>query len=48
MDILGHMDVIRDALVVASGQGHELKDRIISDVARIADNIPLGADGCCD
>ena len=48
MDILGHMDVIKDALIVASGRGHELKDRITSDVARIAANIPLGADGCCD
>lgn len=42
------MDVLADVLVVASGRGHELQDKIVSDVARIADNIALEADGCCD
>ena len=48
VDILGHMDVVADVLTIAAGRGDELQDKIISDVARIADNIPLGADGCCD
>ena len=48
MDILGHMDVLTDVLTVAAGRGNELQDKIVSDVARIAENIPLGADGCCD
>lgn len=48
VDILGHMDVVTDVLTIAAGRGNELQDKIVSDVARIAENIPLGADGCCD
>ena len=48
VDILGHMDVVADVLTIAAGRGDELQDKIISDVGRIADNIPLGADGCCN
>lgn len=45
VDILGHVDVLRDVLTIASGHGDELQDKILSDVKRIADNIKLDV-GC--
>ncbi len=45
VDILGHMDVLKDILTIASGHGDELQDKILSDVKRIADNIKLDV-GC--
>ena len=48
VDILGHMDVLADVLTIAAGHGDILEDKITSDVRRIAGNINIDEDDCCD
>jgi hypothetical protein len=44
VDILGHMDVLADLLTIAAGHADEVGDKIVSDVERIAANVPLEID----
>jgi hypothetical protein len=43
VDILSNVDLLTDVIKIVAGAGHELKDVIISDISRIADNIPVDA-----
>ena len=42
------MDVLADVLTIAAGHGDILEDKITSDVRRIAGNINIDEDDCCD
>ena len=44
MDILSHVDVLHDLVMIATGHGGELGDSIHSNIDDIVAAIPLDAD----
>jgi len=41
IDIMGNTEFLKDILTIACGHGDTLEDRIVSDIERIAANVPL-------